>query len=122
MLIITKLCFLAQLGLTSFLFGARLKLVLFAKGEEMPTIGDMMEVIHRANLGVEVYGATEEWKRKYNHLVTLAGKAVYYDNFDTDGCMNLTKQTELGPMGELALKALDLFLKQNSRKNVSNLL
>ncbi len=88
----------------------------------MPTIGDMMDLIHRVNLGVQVYGATADWKQRYDNMVTLAGKAVYYDNVPTFGALQLTRQTELGPLGETAFNALVLFLKQNSQKNVSNLL
>lgn len=81
-----------------------------------------MEKIKRAELGMNYFGNTEEWRVEFEEHVTRLGKAIIHDMADTKEVIDLSPNVALGPLGELAYLSLSLFIKYKSQKRISNLL
>ncbi len=79
----------------------------------MPTIGDVIDKIHRANFGVMYFGATESWKKEFGKRVTIVGKAIAYDLASSKEVVYLSRNVELGPIGHMAYMNLCSFIKKH---------
>lgn len=87
----------------------------------MPKIQDVMDTFHRANLGIEYFGCSKEWREQFDRHVRNIGIAIALDVAENVEITDLSPQLELGPLVNLAYFNLLTFIKRTSQVRHSSL-